>query len=221
MTDGPATRMLANRERAARPRLRDRLLGAIARILRSVHLRWRGHEHGSGGDQSLAERASASPDATSRRGIDVPTVGEMVQVAHYFRAAMEQRRSIALRAFFASTGFDVLLTKGVLDYSQLRTYAGLALARIGIAAGVVLYIALIVNIERVNWRGEQSYRTIEDDLRRRLGAPEPENGFPITRSGWQAMRGSWSGIWPALAAAGVALACLVFLSTLPVLHSGS
>jgi hypothetical protein len=127
---------------------------------------------------------------------------------------MEQRRSIGLRAFFAVTGFDLILTKGVLDYPQLRSTVGLALGRVGILAGVALYLCLIVNIERVNWRGGESYHTVEECLRDRLGDPQPRRGFHVTQSGWEAMRSSWSGIWPALAATGVGLACVIFLSTL-------
>ena len=157
-------------------------------------------------------KAPCPPEAA--RDVDVPTVGELVQVARYFRAAMEQRRSIGLRAFFASTGFDLLIVKSVLDYPQLRSPYALGLVRTGVAVGLVLYLCLIINIERENWYGRESYRTVEESLRQRLGSPEPRHGFQAASSGWQAMRRSWSGLWPGLAASGVAVACFMFLSTL-------
>ncbi len=144
----------------------------------------------------------------------IPTVGELVQVAHYFRGAMEQRRSIGLRAFFAVTGFDLLIVKGVLDYQALRTPGGLWLTRIGVLVGLAVYLCLVVNIERVNWRGQESYKTVEQLLRERLGDANPRRGFCKQETGWAAMRGSWSGLWPALAAVGLGLACFLFLLTL-------
>jgi len=177
-------------------------------------LRWEKHE--SDADRASGGGSSGASDelASGSRQIDVVTVGELIQVARYFRGAMEQRRSIGLRAFFAATGFDLLLTKGVLDYPQLRSPAGLMLVRIGIAVGLLLYVGLVVNIERVNWHGRESYKTVEDDLRLRLGSPEPKNGFYREQTGWQAFQASWSSFWPALAAVGAGIACIWFLSTL-------
>jgi hypothetical protein len=154
------------------------------------------------------------PSPNPGHPIKIPTLGELVEVARYFRAAMEQRRTIGLRAFFTVTGFDLLLTKEVLDYPQLRSQFGLNLERAGILAGLALYLCLVVNIERENWRGRESYHTVEEYLRKRLGDPQPQRGFHLTESGWDAMRSSWSGLWPALAATGVGLACVIFLSTL-------
>jgi hypothetical protein len=146
--------------------------------------------------------------------VPLPTVAELVEVARYFRSAMEQRRSIGLRAFFAVTGFDVLVVKAVLDYPQLRAPVAAMVTRLGVVAALVVYLCLVVNIERVNWRSSESYRTIEERLRQRLGDSHHENGFHRCDSGWAAMRASWSGIWPAVAATALGLACFVLLPTL-------
>jgi hypothetical protein len=141
-------------------------------------------------------------------------VAELVEVARYFRSAMEQRRSIGLRAFFAVTGFDVLAVKAALDYPPLREPLASWLIRVGVLTALFLYLCLVFNIERVNWRTSESYLTVEDRLRQRLGDGNHVKTFHRCQTGWAAVRASWSGFWPGIAATGMGLACFWLLMTL-------
>jgi hypothetical protein len=159
------------------------------------------------------QTAAAGVGSRVEPGPDLPALAmtELIETAKYFRSSMETRRSIELRAFLVTTGFDLLLLKAFLDYhDDLDQPLFKGLAQLAMIAGTLVYGVMLIQIERVSGRSRTAYRTAESRISERLGVA---SGRPQAHkeSRFQTVVASWAATWPWAAAMGVAVGSAIAL----------
>lgn len=122
-----------------------------------------------------------------------------VKMATYLRTAMEDRRRLVFRVFLALVGFDIAAAHGSYLYSTLDRHAYATLVRYVAIALIVLvtllFVAMVLAVERRNQPYRIGYTRLEARLSRKLGLGSQGwlGGGDYSESLARTVLSSWAG----------------------------
>lgn len=122
---------------------------------------------------------------------------------------MEQRRTVEIGLFGVLTSFFIALAALAVGQSGKPPMdATVRFAEASSILLVLLYIAVVIKIERLNRRDRRIYGPIEEALFGSNETPHPldESKLQVVRRGWAA--------WPILPAVGIEIGLLLLLESL-------